>query len=127
MGIWLRQSVQEFGGKILLIGVGVEVLTHVHVAEDAMKDSFPVNVWLDSTFEVSVKDAGGQSTVIKTRCHDPVISRRRSITAFEAEWLDEAVARTVMLAGANITLLDSSSVTENLKRKAESGRTIYGT
>lgn len=119
------KRLEEFDGKILLIGVGVEVLTHVHVAEDAMKDSFPLNIWLDGLFEVTVNDAEGQTTVVTTRCHNPIISRRKSITSFEPEWLHEGVALKARLAGATLTVLDSGRITENLRRNAESGRTIY--
>lgn len=120
------RRLEEFDGKILLIGVGVEVLTHVHVVEDAMKESFPVNIWLDRLFEVTVNDAEGQTAVVKTRCHNPIISRRKSIKAFEPEWIHEGVAVTARLAGSTLMVLNSGRVTENLRQNAKSGRTIYG-
>ena len=65
----------ENNGKILMIGVDSAFLTHVHVAEDLMGDAFPAPVYLEDAVEVTVLDQSGDEKTLRTRVHDPAVSR----------------------------------------------------
>src|SRR5262249_11947058 len=67
----------ETRGKILLIGVGLNSTTSFHRTEDRLGERFPVNVYRPEVFTVECVDADGRTLQVKTKAHDPFISRIR--------------------------------------------------
>lgn len=115
----------DLRGQILLIGVGLEVLTHVHTVEDSMGKDFPKEVYDKQKRKVVVIDADGAEIPFVTFVHNPVISIRKNIPQFEAELIEQGVMSKVKLAGIEFRILCSEKLEEFLFKKACLGITIY--
>ncbi len=114
------------GGKILALGVGLKSVTSFHEAEDRMGDEFPVRVYLDETFEMQGKTADGRRYVVKTRCHDPLLSAVRDCNLMQPP-LEQAGALKTVPVGAHFAMcLDAAGLSQTLIAQAQKKRTIYG-
>lgn len=116
----------EKGGKILMIGVDSACLTHVHVAEDALVSAFPKSVYLNDPITVDVVDMEGITRKVTTYAHNPAVSRLKSITRFENEWIREGVLKRGAAGNIELRVFESAALSGLLKEWAKNGKTIYG-
>lgn len=114
------------GAQILMLGVNAAVLTHVHVAEDALGAQFPAPVYLPELQTVSVVDSEGQTHSISMQVHNPAVSRLKSIQGHEPAWLRTGVLRQTRVGHIELRLFDAAALTAALKQWAQQGKTIYG-
>lgn len=117
--------VEEQQGKILMIGVNSDFLTHVHVVEDRMGKSFPVRVYLPEPVAVSVVNKSGDVDIVTTFVHNPAVSRLKSISRREDEWHKAGVLRNSRIGHIELRLVDARGLTEHLESQARQGKTIY--
>jgi aminoglycoside 3-N-acetyltransferase len=116
---------EEQKGKILMLGVNSDFLTHVHVVEDGMGASFPVRVYLPEPVAVSVVNREGNAEVLKTLVHNPAVSRLKSISRHEGEWQKAGALRRARIGHIELRLLDAKGLSDHLQSRARQGRTIY--
>ena len=112
-------------GQILLIGVGLEVLTHVHTVEDSMGDNFPHKVYEKNERKVVVIDENDTEIHLVTCVHNPAVSVRKNIPQFETEMIEQDVMSKIKVAGIVFRILDSEKLASFLYKKACLGMTIY--
>jgi aminoglycoside 3-N-acetyltransferase len=111
-------------GQILLLGVGIDVLTQVHATEDAMGDAFPLRVYLPQVVETKIV-ADGRAIPVRTRVHDPRMSRRKNIIRFEPRLEALDILRRVDVGGVTIRLVEAAELDAFLVDRASAGETIY--
>ncbi len=114
------------GAQILMMGVDSAVLTHIHVAEDALGTQFPEPVYLPEPQSASVVDNQGEAHIVSTQVHNPAVSRLKSIPRHEAAWLRAGVMRQTQVGHIALRLFDAAALTALLKQWAQQGKTIYG-
>ena len=117
----------EAGGKILLIGVGLNSTTSFHRTEDRLGNRFPVRVYLDEVFEVTCIDANGLPSRVTTRSHDPFISQVRDCDLVRADLLRAGVLREQNVGNGAVGLIDAAGMDKLIEELWRSrGLTIYG-
>jgi aminoglycoside 3-N-acetyltransferase len=112
-------------GKILLIGVGLEVLTHVHVVEDQLGEDFPVRVYEGNIRKVKIFDTDESTVIVNTYVHNPSISLRKNINQFELEFLEKNIMKLENVLGVEIRVIDVNKLEMFLYGKAINNITIY--
>lgn len=117
--------IEEEGGLIIMIGVNSDFLTHVHVVEDQMGNSFSFEVYLQDPIEVSVINKEGETVNLTTLVHNPYISRQKSISRHERDWQKVGVLRCITLGHIELRAIDAKRLSEHLKFNAQKGKTIY--
>jgi aminoglycoside 3-N-acetyltransferase len=117
---------EEEQGKVLMLGVNSDFLTHVHVVEDSMGASFPVPVYLPDAAEVAVVNHDGIAEVLKTLVHDSAVSRLKSISRHEGEWQKKGILRRGCVGHVELRLIDAKALSAHLRTTAQQGKTIYG-
>lgn len=115
----------ELRGQILLIGVGLEVLTHVHTCEDKLGAEFPLKVYERKIRDVTVIDHEQNPIKLQTYVHDKRVSIRKNINKIEQELMKKGILFIKSTMGVDIRLIDAYSLEEFLIEKAKSGYTIY--
>jgi aminoglycoside 3-N-acetyltransferase len=100
-------KILEKRGKILLFGVGLNVLTFVHVIEDILGDCFPVNPYSKKEYQVRVFDNEGKEYVVKTPCHDPLKAIKRNGNNLMPYFLKYNAITTCPIGDSGISVLDA--------------------
>ncbi len=114
-------------GKILVMGVGLSSVTGFHLTEDRMGEAFPVKVYLDKSYEVTCRNDDREYITVRTRCHDPFISRIRNCYLVETALLDMAIYKKIHLGNHYVGVIDFSAMDSLLQKLAREKRfTIYG-
>lgn len=111
-------------GKILLLGVDIDVLTHIHVAEDIC-DKFPQQVYLPKPFNVSVKLASGKLIQMKTLVHNPKMSMRKNISKLKKPLLEKGIMINAKINDFTISLIDAQGLIDYLLTIAKAGKSVY--
>jgi aminoglycoside 3-N-acetyltransferase len=113
-----------FDGQIMLLGVGLSVLTHVHVSEDHLGSDFPVDVYLEKVFRVPVANSD-VSNFVETRIHNPQVSRSKNIEKLRPFLLQKNALEERNVGGTMIQVLSASRTTDTILELAGRGITIY--
>ena len=117
---------EENQGRILMLGVNSDFLTHVHVVEDSMGENFPVRVYLQDPVVVTVVNQEGNAETLRTLVHNPAVSRLKSISQHESEWQKSGVLSHGRVGHIELRLIDANLLSEHLRNGAQEGKTIYG-
>jgi aminoglycoside 3-N-acetyltransferase len=117
----------DFGGKILLIGVGLSGMTSFHRTEDRLGERFPVRVYRPEVFRVRCVDAAGRSREVSTLAHDPFISRIRDCDLMREEFLKSGVLREVSVGDGVVGMIDARAMDDLLEDLCRNrSQCIYG-
>ena len=127
-------KIMEVGGFILGLGIGFGPVTFVHVIEDTL-DDFPLDVYRDREYQVTVIDGSGCEKEMRLKAHDPEVARTR-IDKAESTWTREFFAaylsargflRTGYVGEARSWIVKAKDLFEVQKELASLGITIYTT
>ncbi|MDF2435699.1 MAG: aminoglycoside 3-N-acetyltransferase [Bacteroidota bacterium] len=115
----------EKNGKILMLGTTLNGAgTNLHTLEDAVDFKFPV--YDEKIFEVKMKDAKGNVSVMKTKVHDPEYSVKRNCDALKPMFEKEGVLVNGIIGEAKSMLIDANKMLEVMIRNYnEKGVTMY--
>jgi aminoglycoside N3'-acetyltransferase len=116
----------ESDGQVLLLGVGLESMTLVHVVEDLMGDRFPVAVYEEEPARLQVLTHDGGLRQLSVRLHAAAVSVRRDSSVLLRPLLEQNIAHRSTLAGIEMTLVEARGLVAMLRIEAQEGRTIYG-
>jgi aminoglycoside 3-N-acetyltransferase len=120
---WRRMYERE--GKILYLGVTLDNAgTHLHTLEDAVDFKYPV--YAEEIFSFTVIDEQGKSHEVKTKVHNPEISKKRQCDGLLPLFEREKVAKKIKIGEADSWLFDGKKMfacmIENYRKK---GITMY--
>lgn len=113
-------------GKILMFGVTVANMTFTHVVEDLLGNLYPMKVYLDKKYEVTVRGFDGIDYHVKTACHNPDVSNTRKCTSVLPDLIEAAVIKTEKLGLSEVSLLDAIGYIRVVSRLLLQGKSIYG-
>ncbi len=115
----------DYGGKILLLGTGIRVMSFFHSVEEILEPEMPFTPFTKETFSLQSIDKDGTVLFTTTYLFDPECARRRRpeklIPALKERgaWLEGRVGR---LDGI---LLDARDVLETCRTLAKNGVYCY--
>lgn len=119
-------KIVELKGKILLIGVGLEVLTHVHTCEDRLQEQFPEKVYEPKIKQGVIINKEKMTIPYRTYVHDKNVSITKNIRKFEDELISQNIMIKKPVSGVDIALIDAATLEAFLINKAKAGISIYG-
>ena len=117
-------KLDSFDGQIMLLGVGLGVLTHVHVSEDRLGSDFPVDVYLEKVFRVPIANSD-VANFVETRIHNPRVSRSKNIDKLRPFLLEKNALEERDVGGTMIQILRANKTTDTILELARKGITIY--
>lgn len=120
------ERLARLGGKILLIGVGLNSTTSFHRVEDRLGERFPVRVYLPEVFRIACVDTQGDTVEVRTRAHDPFISRIRDCELVRQSFLQAGVMSVARVGDGEIALIDARAMDRTLEDCLSRGESIYG-
>ena len=112
-------------GKVVLLGVGIGALTHIHVAEAIMGNEFPVQVYLQEPKVARIVDSSGVEREINVRVHAPEVSKRRDIRVIEKYLVKADRLKRKRIGGISVSILDANDLANTLVDLARKGITAY--
>ncbi len=111
-----------------IIGLGVYYfrnLTHVHVAEDLMKNEFPFPYRREfHEISVSLVDNDKNEYLYKLKCYTDGLSKRRNLTVLK-QYMHENHLKQWRFKGVPMFVAEADKVTEILVDLAKNGKSIY--
>jgi aminoglycoside 3-N-acetyltransferase len=119
-------KILEQQGKIVLFGVGPDYLTFLHVIEDILGDSFPVNPYNKKEYQVRVFDYEGKMHTVKTPCHNPLEAIKRNGYNLMPYLLKYNAIKTYPIGDAEISVLDAKLVMYAYCQALLNGMSLYG-
>jgi aminoglycoside 3-N-acetyltransferase len=111
-------------GKILLLGVKLETVTNFHTPEDAIPD-FKYPVYHQEEFELEVIDENGKQLKMRSKVHNPEMSKRRRCNDMEEPFLKAGVMKKFNIGQAVCYLIDAAKMHHWLVENYGEGVTIY--
>lgn len=117
-------KLDAFDGQIMLVGVGLGVLTHVHVAEDYLGSDFPIDVYLEKNFLISIANSD-VAEFIETKIHNPTTSRSKNIDIIRPFLLQNGALEERNFGNTTFQVLNASKTTHTIVELAKTGITIY--
>ncbi len=119
------------GGKILLLGTGINCLTYYHSLEEDIEGRIPVSPFTEETFDIRSRDANREIVQTRNRLFEPGLSRLRdmrpTIPYFKARgvWRDGWVGTlyAILLSASDLRsvvyeMLDKDEYCYHLERLA---------
>jgi aminoglycoside 3-N-acetyltransferase len=115
----------EKKGKILMIGTTLNgACTNLHTLEDAVNFKYPV--YDKKIFDIKMIDEKGNTSIVKTKVHNPEYSVKRNCDALKPLFEKENVLTNGMIAGAKSMLIDADKMLQvMIKYYNEQGVTMY--
>jgi aminoglycoside 3-N-acetyltransferase len=113
------------GGKILMLGTTLNgACTNLHTLEDAVDFKYPV--YDQKIYDVTMKDEKGNTSVMRTKVHNPEYSAKRNCDALKPIFEKEQVLVNGMIGEAKSMLIDADKMLQTMiKYYNEKGVTMY--
>ena len=115
----------EHGGKILLLGTGIEAMTFFHAVEERLEPEMPFTPFTKETFLLYSKDRDGTVLSSTTRLFAPEWSRLRNLAPLSAALRQRGAWRTARIGGLEVILLGAVDVVDACRDLAKSGVYCY--
>lgn len=115
----------EHDGKIVLLGVPIDVLTFFHTIEARLESRMPVSPFTREVHEARCRDAEGREHTVKTRLFDPGMSRRRTMTPLVPELKRAGAWQETRVGNLSVIVITASGAMEAAERLADRGVYCY--
>ncbi len=116
----------ERKGKILLLGVGLNSVTNMHVHEEMVLKYLPYEVYLDDIYDVPCKFDTGKEVLVRTRCHSPKLSSVRDCERVRSELIRQGVMEVYKVGASTVSVIDANGMNKCLLHLLLNGKSIYG-
>ncbi|MBN8703411.1 MAG: AAC(3) family N-acetyltransferase [Bacteroidetes bacterium] len=112
-------------GKILLLGVKVEVCINLHVVEDLLPSYMP-DVYYPKNFKANVIDYEGVRHTVDTKVHDPKYAYIRKPNSLQRYFDEAGIIKHGKIGNADAMLIDANEMLQCMIRIFnERGITMY--
>jgi len=115
----------QLKGKMLFLGMGIEVMTFFHTIEEQLEPLMPFSPFTKETFCLRSKDQEGRILETKTRLFDPEISRRRNLRKLTPILKSCDAWREGQIGYLKMILLQAEDVAAACLSMAEGGKYCY--
>ena len=112
-------------GKIVLLGVPIDVLTFFHTIEAHLEDRMPVSPFTTEVYDVRCRDIEGRELVVRTRLFDPAMSRRRTMKPLVPELKQVGNWHEARAGNLSVIVVPARGALEAAVRLAERGVYCY--
>lgn len=127
------QRFHELNGKVLGIGISMGPVTFYHLVEDTMGERFPVNVWLEETFQMHCKGWQGEDYRVPVRPYRPELppiridhKSREDLRAFMRQHIEQkGILRAGLIGASRSWTIRASDFYRELENLALNGISIY--
>ena len=127
------QRFHELNGKVLGIGISMGPVTFYHLVEDTMGERFPVNVWLEETFQMPCKGWQGEDHRVPVRPYRPELppiridhkSREDLRAYFWSSFNSAQLLKKGKVGQADTWTISARAFFDHMEELASRGITIY--
>ena len=113
------------GGKIVLLGTDIGVLTFFHLLEEKLEIELSVAPFTQEIFHLRSKTRDGLMLETSCRLFDPTVSRRRNLHKM-VPYLKEAGSwREAKVGGLKVTVLSAAAVAQTVRQMVQQGVSCY--
>lgn len=116
---------KEYGGKILLLGTGIESMTFFHSLEEELESVMPFSPFTRETYSLRSRDRSGLVLETRTRLFDPLVSRRRNLPKLVPLLKERGVWREAHVGHLQSILLTARDVADCCWLLAKEGVFLY--
>jgi len=118
-------KIMSHNSRIIGLGEKVVSLSFVHVVEDSMKETFPLQTLNDQTMKGKVIDQNKEEHFVETLVPHTNIGQR-NIPGFFARHISKKACRSFTHRGVNYFTADPKLLFDEMLALAKEGKTIYG-
>jgi aminoglycoside N3'-acetyltransferase len=115
----------EAGGKVLMLGTGVQPMTFYHCVEELIEPLMPVSPFTAEEFRLQTRDPKGTVYVSHMRLFEPVRSARRRMSLLVPELKTRGFWRETSVGRLEIILLKAADVLEACQSMAKKNQFCY--
>lgn len=113
-------------GKAVMFGASWEHLTCIHAIEDMLGLAYPEKIYLPKSYTIKCINEKGESVIVETTCHNPLLSCIRNLTPLTPKLLDKGIMVTTPIGESKIAIIDLYNFTLFYLNEIEHGRSVYG-
>jgi aminoglycoside 3-N-acetyltransferase len=114
----------EAEAKIIGLGVKTTYLSAVHVVDDVMRDTFPINPYLSELFNAKCIDYNGNELIIPTYAHD-MKKMGFDLPKYFKTQIGKSICEDININGMSFFRADAKPMLNKMIELAENGITIY--
>lgn len=114
----------ECRAKIVGLGVSTRNLSFVYCADDALKDSFPVRVYHDRTFEAECINYEGRAETVTTYAHN-MRTVVHDVPGYMKKYISAEACLDLNLKGMDFFKADAARLYDEMLKLAREGITVY--
>lgn len=118
-------KLEEADGKIALLGTSISTLTFYHYLEEVLEDLLPQSPFTKAAFDLSFLGYDGETVHVTNRLYERGLSSRRRLGKIEQDLRQHGAWRERRLGRVAIVVLAARSVSEAVRRMAETGSYCY--
>lgn len=115
----------EGGGKILMLGTGLQPMTFYHCVEELIEPLMPFSPFTDEEFTLQTRDARGRLYTSRMRLYEPARSARRRMSVLAPELKARGFWREARVGRLELILLEPADVLEACRAMAGRGQFCY--
>ena len=113
-------------GKILLLGATLNNVTAIHALEDALGDSYPIDIYAADDYPVTCYDGEGKPLIVSTKCHHPLKCISRDGVVLRKPLEACGGVKAYPLGESEALLIDALKYAQCFFDQLAQGRSIYG-
>lgn len=113
-------------GKILLLGATLNNVTAIHALEDALGDSYPIDIYAADDYPVTCYDWEGRPLIVSTKCHHPLKCISRDGTVLRKSLEACGGLEAYPLGESEVLFIDATKYAQCFFDQLAQGRSIYG-
>jgi aminoglycoside 3-N-acetyltransferase len=118
-------KLEQWNGKILLLGTGIGVLTFFHRVEEDIEDLMPFSPFTAEIYVINSRDAQGATVETRNRLFDPAVSRRRDLSFLVPGLKSGGGWRETRVGGLGAITVEARRVSAVCRAMAERGEFAY--
>ncbi len=117
-------KLSELNAKIIGLGVKTTYLSAVHVVDDIMRDTFPINPYLPEIFNAKCLDYDGNEIIIPTYAHD-MKKMGFDLPKYFKSQIKSEICEDINIYGMSFFRADAKAMINEMMELAKKGITIY--
>jgi aminoglycoside 3-N-acetyltransferase len=118
-------KLEQWNGKILLLGTGIGVLTFFHRVEEDIETLMPFSPFTAEIYVINSRDAQGATVETRNRLFDPAVSRRRDLGRLMPALKRDGSWREARAGGLDAIALEARRISAVCHALAERGEFLY--
>lgn len=119
------EKLLDLDGKIVFLGVPIDVLTFFHTIEARLEPTMPFSPFTSEVYEFRCRGIDGAEVVVRSRLFDPAVSRRRTMAPLDAELKRSGAWRSGRVGNVAVIAISARAAMAAARRLADRGVYCY--